>query len=303
MIAENFKPINMDAREEICGFLNENKSISCETCFGNLFSWSSAEKIEYFIDNQENILYLRNNLNDNAKYYFPISKNPEKAVENLLDFEKNPEFINLLKEQAEFLGSRFDYKIIERRDRSEYIYEAEKLRTFPGKKLYDKKYQMNKFHSMYGDRYKFEKIDKNNIYECLHFSWEWRNVKGYGSDKSDESILEEFYVIKNFADNYEELGLFGGCIKIDGKIKAFTICERPFDGSDCVVVHIEKGEYRDIAGIYVAICSMFLTAHPEFKFVNREDDMGIEGLRQSKLSYRPAYLLERFDAIKSEEND
>jgi hypothetical protein len=61
-------------------------------------------------------------------------------------------------------------------------------------------------------------------------------------------------------------------------------------------VHVEKAANDEIEGIYPAICSIFLQAHPEFKLVNREDDLGDEGLRRSKLSYRPVYLLDRFEA-------
>ena len=290
-----FKPVNLESKSEISEILKEYGSISCEMCFGNLFVWSGLEGTEYYI--RGNILYLRSG---SAGYYFPVSQRPvsesRQDIINILNYnncEKNIKFINLFKEQAEFLRAEFGFKIIERRDKSEYIYDAEKLRTFAGRKLHGKKNHLNKFYALYGGRYKYEDIDGSNLAECLKLSWKWRTLNEI---YINDSILTELDMVKKFIDNYDKLDLTGGCIKIDGEIKAFTIGERAFLGSDCVIIHIEKATYDEIEGIYPAICSMFLTANPEFKLVNREDDLGDEGLRRSKLSYRPEYLLDRYEA-------
>ena len=282
-----FKPVDFESKEEISKILNGYKNISYELCFGNLFVWSGAENTEYYI--REGILYLRNN----AGYYFPVNAGDnKKAVEYILSLDKNIKFIYLLKEQAEFLREHFNFKIVERRDKSEYIYEAEKLRTFAGRKLHGKKNHLNKFYLSYSGRYKYENIDSHNICECLQLSWKWRQMNQI---YLNDSMIEELDIVKKHIENYDKLDLLGGCIKIDGEIKAFTIGERAFKGSDCVIIHVEKADYEEIEGIYPAICSMFLQANPEFNLVNREDDLGDEGLRQSKLSYRPLYLLDRFE--------
>ena len=287
-----FRSVDLESKKEIIGILNGYKSISCEMCFGNLFIWSDFENTEYYI--KDNVLYLRTGKSD---YYFPAFKEPDadykKAVQNILDFGENTKFINLVKEQADFLKEHFNFKITERRDKSEYIYEAEKLRSFPGRKLHGKKNHLNKFYNLYGGRYNYENIDGHNIFECLKLSWKWRNLNEL---YMNDSMLTELDMVKKFIENYNGLDLLGGCIKIDGEIKAFTIGELAFKDSDCAIIHIEKAAYDEIEGIYPAVCSMFLTFHPEINLVNREDDLGDEGLRQSKLSYRPLYLLERFEA-------
>lgn len=294
-----FKPFNLEEKDEIIRFLNAYKNISCEWCFGNLFVWSDFENTEYCING--NILYLRSH---KLNYYFPISlphasndialkEGSLKLVENILSFGKNIKFINLFKEQADFLREHFNFKIIERRDKSEYIYEAEKLRTFSGRKLHSKKNHLNKFYSLYGGKYEYENIDEHNLRECLCLSWKWRHLNQI---YMNDSMLTELDMVRKFIENYNNLDLLGGCIRINGEIKAFTIGERAFAGSDCVIIHVEKAAYDEIEGIYPAICALFLQAHPEFDFVNREDDLGDEGLQQSKLSYRPAYLLDRFEA-------
>ena len=307
MDIKDFKPVTVESRKEITEFLDVIKPISCELCFGNLFAWSKAEHTEYYINHEENALCIRNNIhNTDINYYFPIFKDAVKSAENKIaciesfrDFHRNYydadfKLINLLKEQAEFLQNNFtDFIVTQNRDRSEYIYEADSLRTFGGKKLHGKKNHLNKFYALYGDSYKYENIDESNIGECLKLSWKWRTLNRY---YMNDSMLEELHIVSEFIKNYAQLNLIGGCIKIGGEIKAFTIGEAAFIGSDTVIIHVEKADYEEIEGIYPAICSMFLSAHPEFNFVNREDDLGDEGLRQSKLSYRPIYLLDMFGA-------
>ena len=286
-----FKPVNLESKKDIVKFLNGYKSISCEMCFGSLFVWSEFENTEYYT--RGDILYLRSG---KSSYYFPVSARPaadyRQAVRDILGFGAE-RFINLFKDEARFLRDNFGLKIIERRDKSEYIYDADKLRTFPGRKLHGKKNHLNKFYAQYGARYKYENISGRNLGECLKLSWKWRRLNEI---YMNDSILTELDMVRRFIENYDSLDLSGGCIKIDGEIKAFTIGERAFAGSDCVVVHIEKAAHDEIEGIYPAICSLYLRAHPEFRLVNREDDLGDEGLRRSKLSYRPIYLLDRYEA-------
>lgn len=99
-----------------------------------------------------------------------------------------------------------------------------------------------------------------------------------------------------YAEISEELALSGGCLRINGQIVAFTIGEPLAAYPDTVVIHVEKAQY-DIPGAYPAIASLYLQHHPEFRYVNREEDMGLEGLRQSKLSYRPLRFVQKYHAV------
>ena len=89
--------------------------------------------------------------------------------------------------------------------------------------------------------------------------------------------------------NYKELGLVGGVLRAEGKIVGFSIGERA-SNEDTFIVHIEKA-FADIQGAYPMINQQFVIHEMEdFKYVNREDDAGEEGLRKSKLSYRPVFM-------------
>ena len=97
--------------------------------------------------------------------------------------------------------------------------------------------------------------------------------------------MEELCAVRNCFENFSALGLRGGLLRVDGRVVAYTM-GLPLN-SDTFIVHIEKA-FSDVAGAYPMInCA-------DFKYVNREDDVGDEGLRRAKLSYKPAILLEKF---------
>ena len=91
---------------------------------------------------------------------------------------------------------------------------------------------------------------------------------------------------------FNELGLTGGVIRIGGDVAAFTIGEKLNNETFCV--HIEKADTQ-YNGIYVGINNSFARAAAAgYKYINREEDLGLEGLRRSKQSYHPAFLLKKY---------
>ena len=111
------------------------------------------------------------------------------------------------------------------------------------------------------------------------------------------TLAADLGITELFLDNFETLALVGLCVRVDGAVKGYTVGERAYPGSGAVVVHVEKADY-DVEGIYPSLAAMFLRSQPGFDLVNREDDLGDEGLRRSKLSYKPDFLLEKFTGRK-----
>ena len=92
--------------------------------------------------------------------------------------------------------------------------------------------------------------------------------------------------------NMDYLNLKGGVLKADNRIVGITIGEQL--NSDTFVVHIEKA-LADVQGAYPMICNQFAKANAaELKYINREEDLGLEGLRKSKLSYKPAFMVDKY---------
>ena len=115
---------------------------------------------------------------------------------------------------------------------------------------------------------------------------EWENEK----EDKNRSLGYDYIATKLMLEHFDELQLRGGAIKVNGKIIAFTIGERLTN--DTFVVHVEKA-FADINGSYTIINREFIKHEAsEFKYINREEDMGLDSLRQAKLSYQPEILLE-----------
>ena len=178
-------------------------------------------------------------------------------------------------------------------DSADYVYESEKLATLSGKKLHSKRNHVNKFKSEYEGRWGYEPIKKDNLEECFQMGLKWRNDNGC---EEDEEKNAEICVTLNSLRLFEELELVGGILRVDGQIVAFTIGE-PIC-SDTFVVHIEKA-YADIPGAYNMINQQFVEHEcMNYKYVNREEDTGSEGLRKAKRSYRPVFMVEKGDVTE-----
>lgn len=166
-------------------------------------------------------------------------------------------------------------------DSSDYFYDAEKLRTLSGKKYAKKRNHWSKFLRLYPE-YQYESLSPEIFDKCLKLVRLWASEKGIDIADTSES---DYYMIKRIFDRWDDLRARGGAIRIDGKIVAFSIGSVGKD--DVGFIHFEKADIR-YDGLYVAINKLVLeNEFPEIRFVNREEDMGIPGLRQSKESYFP----------------
>ena len=173
------------------------------------------------------------------------------------------------------------------RDGSDYIYLRSDLAELKGKKFHQKRNHLAKFNRLESE---FSLITEKDFDDCISFIVSEYNSK-YDSDTSHSAVAEQ-YAVNTYFNNFEELGLKGGIIRIDGKIAAVTIGEKL--NSDTFCVHIEKAD-RSYDGIYTGICNKFVnTCTDGSVYINREEDLGIAGLRKSKLSYHPAFLLNKY---------
>ena len=190
--------------------------------------------------------------------------------------------------EAEFPG-RFTFE--EDRDSFDYLYDVNKMADLPGKKLHQKRNHIRRFDDNNPD-WMFHPITKENMHLCLEMEKEWANLKDANEDKSlsaeTVAIIEALYQM-------DALEMEGGVITAGGRPVAFSLGS--LTTPECFNVHFEKA-FADIQGSYPTIARemarMVRERHPEVKWLNREDDMGLEGLRKAKLSYYPEILLEKY---------
>ena len=181
-------------------------------------------------------------------------------------------------------------EIVLSRSLSDYIYLTSDLITLSGKKYHQKRNHLNSFLSKYEHEYISVRCDDSQAQELLKKAADTLYTPSGDRDLADEQI-----VINELIENFDALGLVAGVIVCGGEPVAYSIGEKMSD--DTALIHIEKAN-RDYSGAYAAINKMF--AEREFSdtvFINREEDMGIEGLRKAKLSYRPVRLGEYYTVI------
>ncbi len=263
---------------------------NCEYGFGNIFLW--AESFGTKVGRYKDFLLMRSG----SAYLLPIGRGDFKEViEYLIGLaESNGEklkFVNVINDARTALENAFPgrFDFVEHRDFADYIYSVDDLISLAGKKYHKKRNHLSNFKKRYN--WSFEKIDSSNLHECFETYEVWLKNK----DAENDADYDEYSAVKAAFDNFETLGFTGGLLRIDGKVEAFTMGEALNDEVFCT--HIEKAN-TDIVGIYAAINNEFAkNCLASYKYVNREEDLGIEGLRKSKLSYYPAILLEKDIAV------
>ncbi|MDR2611791.1 MAG: phosphatidylglycerol lysyltransferase domain-containing protein [Deltaproteobacteria bacterium] len=191
-------------------------------------------------------------------------------------------------------AARPDWEIEPDRDNDDYVYDANKLRTLSGRSMHQKKNHYNHFVQNY--RAEYLPITRDLFPELRSLEDKWLTLKAEkeGAGAATHLAMER-EAIHALLESFETLGQKGLAIVINGRIEAFTAGEMLTP--DTLLVHVEKGN-PEIRGIYVALCSHFVReVFPEAAYVNREQDLGLPGLRRSKESLKPHHFVRKYRVI------
>ena len=232
-------------------------------------------------------------------YTFPLGKGD--IAKALAEIEKDAkecgeclQFAFITEEQKEVLENAMPARFCYSSDAgdSDYIYLRSELASLSGKAFHKKKNHFSKFVRTYPD-YKYYEIGACNIYDAQKVAdaWYYEHLQD-----EDASQLAEYKAIKEALENFEELGLIGGIIYVNDSPCAMTIASKINENT--VDVHFEKavGEYA-LNGGYAAINKLFSEKLDGVTWLNREEDIGSEGLRKAKLSYRPKIMRKKYSAV------
>lgn len=291
-----FKSPEMQDKPWVDKLLNRPENLNCELCFGNLFIWSSV--YNNLIVNFNN-LFIAKNINERSNVYsFPIGDADDamlkKAIEFLIEDAKADgkicTFYGMTSKQQtqleELMPGVFSYSA--NRDYFDYLYTRESLAGLSGKKLHSKRNHIGNFKRMYPD-WSYEPITISNLTECLDMHFRW--IEENDTDTENSSYQNELKAVKLAFNHFEDLAFSGGLIRIDDKVVAYTFGEAINDHVFCT--HVEKA-FSEIRGAYPIINQEFaLHQLADYELVNREEDLGLPGLRKAKLSYHPHILLEK----------
>ncbi len=270
----------------------ESGRMGCEYAFGNIFAWSVPYRVTITIYDGFFLSYSENG----SSYCFPVGSGDFKGVIEALRKDAAEKgfplsLYGVTREDAEILRELYgDAVLIEpARDSFDYIYWTADLSGLPGKKYHAKRNHIAAFEK--DNIWSFEKIDDRNIDECVRMSvlWEENNI----NKNPDDLALEQSALAVAFK-NYEALGFKGALLKNKSGTLAFTFGEEMNRRLFCT--HFEKA-FSDVRGAYPMVNREFARMLRQYKYINREDDTGDDGLRQAKLSYHPAILLEKNTAV------
>lgn len=296
-----FKTLEIRDKEIVNKYLHKNQYKGSESSFTNFYMWRKSYHVKYALYNDW--LIIRSG-HENEWWYLPPYGNGTDLAGTIEEMIATAEQAGLKfelkavgEEQKQTLEELFPgrFEFIAERENFDYIYDAESLRTLAGRKLHSKRNHLNYF--LQNENYTYEPLTGDNLAEAQEFLEQWCKQKACENQKQtlDDMLICEREAIGEIFEVFEQLDCIGALIRLDGRVKAFTLGEMLND--EMAVIHVEKADH-EVRGLYPAINQMFLqNSFPQALLVNREEDTGDEGLRKAKLSYHPVELLTKYKGV------
>ena len=294
-----FHPLDLTDMASVRQRVKDTECRNCDLNFLNLFSWRFFYDTEIAIHNDH--LLFRFKADGHRAYLAPVGESDWKdVVPALLDdaARDGHPFLMLgvcehsLKKLEETMPGYF-YANADRRY-TDYIYDRQSLATLAGKKLQPKRNFANRFARLYPN-HTYASLTPEDIEECLELHATWTEAKGKEDDAGRYTYEAERKSLLRVMEHWNELDACGGVLRVNRQMVAFTY-GAPVN-HDTFDVCMEKAD-TNFEGAFAFINRSFVQSLPEqFIYINREDDLGIPGLRQSKLSYHPSLLLHKYTVM------
>lgn len=289
-----FERSNPQDKQWIDSVLKESRHMGCIYSFAQTYIW--AEKYNTKVCRYKDALIIMGGY-ENPSYMYPAGDYDVREIIEVMRQDSRERGIEFRMEaieewQMEELSKAYPngFEYTSERDSFDYIYLSSDLISLAGRKYHGKRNHISKFMRKHPDCV-YEDITPLNISECESAAVAW-----FEQNSDREDIDQELTAIKRALEHFDELCMLGGMLKVDGKVVAFTIGERL--NKDIFVVHFEKA-LKGYEEAYTVINNRFAAEHlSDYKYINREEDMGIEGLRKAKLSYYPHILLKKYRACE-----
>ena len=294
LLMDDFRPIELTDKPFFDQFLVREEPTISELTFTNLFMWRRCRRTVWRVWNGVLLLILQE---PNAEPFGlpPVGDGDKAAALEVLVAELRT--LNAMprvsRVSGDFVRSFVDpdkYQVLADPNNNDYVYLAQDLIELTGKKFHRKKNHFNKFIKNYS--FEYSELTPELVGSFLDLQEVWCELKNC---TENEGLLEEHGAIYEALSNYKTLGFRGGAIIINSRVEAFAIGEML--NRDTAVIHVEKAN-PDIPGIYAAINQQFCqAAWSQVKYINREQDLGLDSLKKAKQSYNPDHLVEKFILI------
>jgi len=286
-------PVSISDKEWIDKIVFADGSGSADYNFGNIYVWANLCNPQ--VGSVGDRLIIKLNYGGKLCFSCPVGTGPiapaVEAMKELAESECFPFAIcGVTEKYKALLEKEFPgvFTFTPERDRFDYVYSASRLASLEGKKLHAKRNHINRFIQQ--NNWSFSRLTSDDFPECRELLRDWESGEK-GTDAEHDAI-------ERALSEFDALNFVGGVLHANSRIVAFTIGE--LISHDTFDVHFEKA-YTDVNGAYPMINREFvryvLSVYPDVKYINREEDLGIENLRKAKLSYSPEFLLEKYIAV------
>jgi uncharacterized protein len=284
-----FEPIKLEQQARYHQKLAQCSQIASDYSFINLWSWGDEYGLQWAW--QEHLVWIKQTKPEET-FWAPVGNwqavdwqaTLRAAAECCPSIIRAPEkLLEIWKAQSEAA-----IEIVETRDHWDYLYDRQDLVDLAGNRFHKKKNLLNQFNNKYNAVYLPFGPEMVAQAKAMQEDWcTWRDCEG------NDTLASENKAIAKVLDNWQQLiGVTGGALQMDGNLAAYTVAEVMPD--DTLVIHFEKG-CPDYKGSYQAINQMFLANDTSTSaMVNREQDLGDQGLRKAKLSYHPVDFVRKY---------
>lgn len=293
-----FHPLTERDLDTLRPFLGNNPHRLCDLTVGGIFIWRDYYNTEWAI--HEDILYFKVDYPGfGTLFTLPQGGDRRREYEQVREYCRRRSmpltFYPIPREEMDPLMACFPCATaMSDRDTFDYLYLAEDLKYFKGKKLGGQRNHVNRFLRTY-DNWRFDALTPADAPDVEAFLDHYAAGTQKDSDTFQEDLKKTREVLRDFA----AYGMVGGVLRVNGQVVGFSIGEAV---GDTLFIHIEKAD-RDYEGCYQMVVSQFAQKYAVngVEYINREDDTGDPGLRNSKLSYKPVALLEKYAVVVENE--
>jgi hypothetical protein len=283
----DFKPIEIQDKPLFDEFLSKDPPQVSELTFTNLFTWRHHYRPTW-LEWNKCILILFHPQKGPAYGLCPFGPGDKESALDFLckKIAKETEEVRICRVGEDFVTNHVDpakYEVVADRNNSDYIYLAKDLINLSGNKYHRKKNHLNQFIRNY--TFEYRPLDAELVKRVLGMQEAWCRLR---ECVEEPDLFAEDFAVHEALTHFDELGYQGGTIIFNSVVEAFSLGE-PLN-QDTAVIHMEKAN-PDILGLYAAINQLFcLNTWSHMTYINREQDMGVEGLRKAKESYYPHHM-------------
>ena len=294
----DFRPVSLGDQGRVFEYTSKFGEGSCQ--HSPVAMYSLYEKYGDSVCIEDDMMFvLRKNLcNDTYRVYMAplgaqdLKRAYERIIADAHSYKRKAAFITITQKHADFLKENFSglFDIKEDRDLSEYIFSVETMRDFPGKIHARRRTEIRTFWRDFGERTTVSAMTKDDVSDVAAYAVKWLTDN---ADTHDEDALNrEMICIRKQLASFEELGISGTVIRVDGAVGAF--CYGVPLNDEYYDVLIEKGD-RAFPGIYRVLRQESTKLNVSgFAHINFEEDVGVPGLRRLKESYGPEYMITKY---------